>query len=506
LSIVYATGPARPIFRSTDGGETWEVVESELGFVAIAASANGSTVAACKLDGTAFISFNGGDDWTSSPARGEPLNRVAISPDGGRIRFTAPDDSVFEWQQGVGYGDVGPAASWSDIVLADELGFGIADGGPLLIDRFQTSSWVTVPLPTGAWKSVAAARDGSVAYVAGTGTQIARVSLDPLLITLRGPVADYTSLAVSEDGSTVIAGTTGGQVVVSHDSGDVFFPAGIVENWTDVAVADGGNILFGAESRRGVTSIGRVRGGNAETVRLMYNAGRGWVPVSSHQESVLESRLEKQETLSSSNAGFIDGLRESLDDLAYSQIPALNSDLIGVQAAVSEVSGRVEELNADKVNLSGDVMKGGLTVPELRVNGLVRLGSETGTTIDARYGIVTRRVRSLSSVGGEVVARAPGIVLERTTNYGQFKISWDRATLYSIIYEGIRSNGERVQAYVGTYGESGSHILFSGLSDVVQMNCTFGSAFSDQPTTEVRLFRYAGDFYWVGFLTSSLNQ
>jgi hypothetical protein len=145
---------------------------------------------------------------------------------------------------------------------------------------------------------------------------------------------------------------------------------------------------------------------------------------------------------------------------------------------------------------------------DVRVPGVVRQGSETGTTSGPGKGIVTRRLESLAN-NDSVVARTDGLILERDSTSGGFKINCvNNGTGYaSVSAIGVSSSGTVVSAYI--YGMSSGNLyqLFSDAQKVVYFQCSFGESQTPGHQTEVSLARAKDSVEkWTGSLISSYNQ
>lgn len=140
------------------------------------------------------------------------------------------------------------------------------------------------------------------------------------------------------------------------------------------------------------------------------------------------------------------------------------------------------------------------------INGMVRMGSETGTGEPGYYGIIVRHAYSTSLTSGSVVARAgsdaAGIRLHRDgTNGG---LAYTTTGGYEIQCLLISSGGG-VSAYVATPA-SGTGTVFANAANIVRFDCSFGDFYLGGYSTHVVMGRRAGDWYWMGFLESNYNQ
>lgn len=156
----------------------------------------------------------------------------------------------------------------------------------------------------------------------------------------------------------------------------------------------------------------------------------------------------------------------------------------------------------------------------LRTNGLVRSGSETGTSnvpqiplVSGPYnGLVTRRINTGTATAGTIVARTNILRLERDGTAGGWRIANDASSgsgeeNQSVHCLAVNASGgvvaARLQPVIST---TGTTPLFTNAQNIEFMQCSFGNAYAPGHLTQVTLQRYGGDFYWTGTLTSTFNQ
>ncbi len=150
----------------------------------------------------------------------------------------------------------------------------------------------------------------------------------------------------------------------------------------------------------------------------------------------------------------------------------------------------------------------------VRVEGLVRAGSELGTdqspTVAFDYeGVMTRRIASTIPSPGGVVARSQYLRLVRDGSNGLFSVEWDEGAIPDqVIYgTGLTSAGAIVPIVfnLGAPTATGSQQLYTD-PDVVRLELSFGTTFNIRDISDVTLLRTAGDFWWVGTVTSTWDQ
>jgi hypothetical protein len=150
-----------------------------------------------------------------------------------------------------------------------------------------------------------------------------------------------------------------------------------------------------------------------------------------------------------------------------------------------------------------------------RISGLIRSGSETGTSdAPSPAGLVIRRVNSLSNVAGNVVARTDVLTLERDGSNQGLLIRYpaggsERQTINCV-----------AQSYYGTNIifhttlfsplTPGTIQLLTSAQHAIHAEISFGDIYDSGHLTQVVLDRYddgsLSDFYWVGTVTSTYNQ
>ena len=158
-----------------------------------------------------------------------------------------------------------------------------------------------------------------------------------------------------------------------------------------------------------------------------------------------------------------------------------------------------------------------------RITGLIRTGSETGTSQAPNpAGLVVRRINSTLSISNSIVALAHTIFLGAGTNInlvrdgtaGGFQIQYPALPGYvTIACMGIDTNGVTKNFYVGKANPStpGTVQIFTDAQAIVHFECTFGDTYnSGDHLTRVTLSRFYNgsvlDNYWSGDLVSTYNQ
>jgi hypothetical protein len=150
----------------------------------------------------------------------------------------------------------------------------------------------------------------------------------------------------------------------------------------------------------------------------------------------------------------------------------------------------------------------------LHVNGMVRMGSETGTSQPPSYpnnGMIVRRVIStggLATTPGSTVATTPEIAFERDGSFAGFRVNnYSTSLLLVCNCMGVNALGASVNR-VYTNLAAGTTQVFTNADNVVYFHCMFGDPFYSigGNITEVTLTRQHTDYYWLGHIVSTQNQ
>jgi hypothetical protein len=179
--------------------------------------------------------------------------------------------------------------------------------------------------------------------------------------------------------------------------------------------------------------------------------------------------------------------------------------------------GPAAELDIDanlSQNASGDgAFPGSLAIGgNLDLFGLMRQGTEAGTSETAGRGIIVRRIQSTNSAVASVVARTDTITLERDGTLGGWRVV-NAANAGNVTISAFGIDGDShtfAQSIIlgpNPYPAS-TNILFSAGQNVVNFRCSFGSPDEVGHHTEVSLLRSPNQNspVWIGTLTSSYNQ
>lgn len=149
----------------------------------------------------------------------------------------------------------------------------------------------------------------------------------------------------------------------------------------------------------------------------------------------------------------------------------------------------------------------------VRNNGMFRGGNETGTSEtpaiggETYNGLVTRRVNSIISTAGRVIARTDTITFERTGSDGGFRVSYTAGGSRTVHCLGVSSTGAVIGSRIVIPQSAGTSQVYTDAQDIEYLQCSFGSTFNNNShVTQITLERFRGDSFWVGTVTSTVNQ
>jgi hypothetical protein len=149
----------------------------------------------------------------------------------------------------------------------------------------------------------------------------------------------------------------------------------------------------------------------------------------------------------------------------------------------------------------------------LRISGTVRLGSESGTTDAPDYpgaGLIVRRIRSVTSTAGSVVAVAGTIRLERDGTEGGLRVTNSSPFTNPSVQCMVMSSSAAVSGRMVTASAGATVLLIANSDNIVMVNCQVQYSHPNPVLDEgfvVQLSRTSfGSDIWSGFVTSTTNQ
>ena len=165
---------------------------------------------------------------------------------------------------------------------------------------------------------------------------------------------------------------------------------------------------------------------------------------------------------------------------------------------------------------SSPTFTGTVSAPGLVVTGLIRSGSESGTSEAPNpAGMVVRRINSTTFSSNSIVALArslggTNITLVRDGTVGGFQIQYPASPgNLTIACMGIDNTGTPRNFYtsISSPATAGTVQIYSNALNIEHFECTFGITYNvGQHLTQVTLSRFGTDYYWSGTLMSTYNQ
>jgi hypothetical protein len=189
-------------------------------------------------------------------------------------------------------------------------------------------------------------------------------------------------------------------------------------------------------------------------------------------------------------------------------------------AAGTNGSNSLWVTNGTTMSYSGGSVGIGTATPsgKFQVLGRVRSGIETGTT-DAptitsgsiQYtGMVTRRVVSLTTTAGSVVARTGDVRLERDGSNGGFRMTWPANGPAIVTVHGIaqKDNGTLIPVSGQSFNQftGGTIALINDSDSVVFFHLLLGNMYNLDDVTEITLARSVQSSSWVGNIVTTYDQ
>ena len=157
---------------------------------------------------------------------------------------------------------------------------------------------------------------------------------------------------------------------------------------------------------------------------------------------------------------------------------------------------------------------------DVRINGLLRLGSETNTASGPGYppsstgagGLVIRRISSTSDGAGTLVARTDALQLQRDGTVSGLQMAYNVPSGYYQTINAIGITTNNTQVIYRNYLKTGAGTLyiFNDNQKIVHYDISFGNVYNAQHTCHVVLDRYddgsISDYFLVGTIVSTYNQ
>ncbi|MDR3458867.1 MAG: hypothetical protein P4N60_15565 [Verrucomicrobiae bacterium] len=230
--------------------------------------------------------------------------------------------------------------------------------------------------------------------------------------------------------------------------------------------------------------------------------------------------------LTNVNAATLNGLPSSAYAPASGSPNYIDNQSLGFQNASFQISGSAIVSGA----VSGGILigasaiinntltaGGSITGTNAQFTGLIRSGSETGTSEAPNpAGLVIRRVNSTAVSSNLVVAvsrvngNTTNVALVRDGTVGGFVIQYPALAIgrLTIACLGMDSTGAQKNFYTTITAPVAAGIvqIYNNTQNIVHFECTFGDTYNSTALTEVTLSRANGDNFWSGNVLSTVNQ
>ena len=151
-------------------------------------------------------------------------------------------------------------------------------------------------------------------------------------------------------------------------------------------------------------------------------------------------------------------------------------------------------------------------IMRVKGNGLLKMGSETGTGQTAQYpstnggGLVMRRLFTSNTTAGEVVARTDQMTMERDGTTAGWRINRAGGSAVQVCNcMGTNAAGTSVNKAFNNLA-SGVTQVYTNAENIVYFRCMFGDPYAASHITEIMFTRQHTDYFWVGTVTSTFNQ
>jgi len=170
---------------------------------------------------------------------------------------------------------------------------------------------------------------------------------------------------------------------------------------------------------------------------------------------------------------------------------------------------QVDNAAADHVWFAGTSSSTSNEIFRVKGNGLIKMGTETGTGQPANYpsgGMMMRRISSTNITAGEIIARTDLLTFERDGTNGGFRVTRSggngKEVCNCTAVTSAQTNLSRMYNDLTT----GTTNVFANTDNVVFFHCIFGSPYVLGHQTEITLTREYPDYFWVGTIITTFNQ
>lgn len=170
---------------------------------------------------------------------------------------------------------------------------------------------------------------------------------------------------------------------------------------------------------------------------------------------------------------------------------------------------QVDNVAADHVFYAGTSSSTSNEVFRIKGNGLMKMGTETGTGQPANYpsgGMMMRRISTTNFTAGEIIARTDLLTFERDGTNGGFRITRSGGNGKEVCNCTAVTSGQTNISKMNNDLATGTTNIFSNTDNVVFIHCIFGAPYVLGHQTEITLTREFPDYFWVGTIITTFNQ
>jgi hypothetical protein len=233
----------------------------------VAASADGTKLAAVVYGGGIYTSTNSGTNWTQTTAPAVDWVSIASSADGTKLAAVATGSGIYtSSNSGATWTLTSAPINWSCIAASAD-GTKLAAvvyGGSIYTSTNSGTNWMLTTSPVYNWISIASSADGTKLVAGAYGVGIyASVNSGTNWTPTTAPVLDWFSVASSADGTKLVAGVYGGGIYTSTNSG---------ATWTQTSASS--QVWYSAASSADGSKLGAVADGGG--VYTSTNSGATW--------------------------------------------------------------------------------------------------------------------------------------------------------------------------------------------------------------------------------------
>jgi hypothetical protein len=187
--------------------------------------------------------------------------------------------------------------------------------------------------------------------------------------------------------------------------------------------------------------------------------------------------------------------------------------LNGLISSSTNLPSSIAQRDASGNFSAGSVTVSSLTASNVQATGLLRSGSETGTSDPPSAGQVIRRVNSLSAAAGNIIARTDLLTLERDGTFEGLLIRYPAGAgqqTINCVAQTLSGTSIFFHTTLNNPASPGTVQLVTSAQHAIHAQISFGNTRLNGYVTQVVIDRYddgtTTDNYWVGTLTSSYNQ